>query len=335
MNRSIATTSFALAAAFIATSASAETVFAIASMDGMQALVKFDSAAPGSASVVNPITGLEEGESLLGLDQRPADTKLFAVSTSSRLYRVDRHSGEAVAVNPASFATALNGTSFGFDFNPQIDRIRNVSDADQNLVLNPITGALQLVATPVFYVAGDPNFAADPNVVHHAYNNNFFGTTATQLFAIDSDNDMFVKQANNAGTITSVGPLGVDFSSIGGLDISGDSGIAYAVSTNQCESLSAACFYTIDTGTGAASFGGVITTADGEMLNIVAMTVYTPPACRSDFDNSGTVDGIDLGLLLAGWLSGDDRLDTSDDGIADGADWGFVMADWGTCISGQ
>ena len=330
MNRSIAIASLATAATFIATAVQAETVFGIADMEGQPVLVKFDSATPGQASVVNPVSGLDLGETILGLDQRPADTKLYAVTSADRLVRIDRHSGEAVGVTTGSFNTGLDGGAFGFDFNPQIDRIRNVSDADQNLVLNPNTGAIQLVATPVFYVAGDPNAGANPNVVHHAYNNNFFGTTATQLFAIDSANDMLVKQANNAGTLTSVGALGVDFSDMGGFDISA-SGMAVACSTVGCDFVGISRFFTVDLATGAATYAGVITTGSGELLKITALTTYSPAACPSDFDHSGEVDGEDLGWLLVGWLSGDDQMDTTDDGIVDGADWGNVMAEWGPC----
>jgi len=328
MNRMIA--SISLAGLACTLSASADTIFAIADMDGAQALVKFDSAAPSQAVIVNVVSGLEAGEMILGLDQRPHNTKLYAVTSSSRLVTLDRHSGATSAVTPGTFATGLAGEAFGFDFNPTIDRIRNVSDADQNLVLNPITGALQLVATPVFYVMGDVNAGKDPNVVHHAYNNNVFGATASQLFAIDSENDTLVKQANNAGTLTTVGDLGVDFSDLGGFDIAAG-GMAYACSTNGCDDVAISRFFTIDLATGAAQFAGFISTANGDLLRISALTSFSPSACPSDFNRDGKVDGEDLGWLLVGWLTGDDQMDTTDDGVVDGADWGNVMSEWGRC----
>lgn len=318
--------------------ASADTIFGIANLGGakgaMQALVKFDSSAPSQATIVNVVGGLMEGEMIVGLDQRPFDTKLYAVTSGDRLVRIDRHSAETEAVTPGAFATGLDGEAFGFDFNPTIDRIRNVSDAGQNLVLNPFTGGVQLVATPVFYVAGDVNDGKVPNVVHHAYNNNFFGATVSQLYAIDSGNDMLVKQANNAGTLTTVGDLGVDFAEMGGFDIA-RSGMAYACSTTGCDDAALSRFYTIDLTTGAATFVGFISTAGGDLLPLVALTSYAPSDCPADFNRDGVVDGTDLGWLLVGWLTGDDQMDITDDGVVDGADWGFIMSLWGACDGGS
>jgi hypothetical protein len=44
-------------------------------------------------------------------------------------------------MSAAVFMPVLAGTSFGFDFNPTVDRIRLVSDSGQNLRLNPNSGA--------------------------------------------------------------------------------------------------------------------------------------------------------------------------------------------------
>lgn len=315
------------AASAFAGGPSGEKVFAIAATADGQSLVSFFTNAPAAATLVAPISGLQPGETLLGLDYRPADTKLYGVGSSSRLYQVDRHSGVATSVSASPFSTALSGAQFGFDFNPQIDRIRNVSDADQNLVLNPNTGALQLAATPVFY--GGAN--TDPNVVHHAYDNNFPGTTATQLRAIDTELDQLVKQANNAGTLTVVGPLGVNFAEAGGFDVSRASNLGYAVSTDQSGMVAIASLYLIDLNTGAAAGLGPVTTAAGADLDIVAMTIYTPPPCLADLNSDNVVDGIDLGLFLSFWNTGDDRADLDDDGISNGSDWGLVMAGWGPC----
>jgi hypothetical protein len=46
----------------------------------------------------------------------------------------------------------------------------------------------------------------------------------------------------------------------------------------------------------------------------------------ADLDGNGTVDGGDLGLLLAGWNSSLPDLDG--DGLCDGADLGLLLAAW-------
>ena len=45
---------------------------------------------------------------------------------------VDPARGAAIAVG-APFTPGTDGTAFGFDFNPTVDRIRVVSDTGQNL----------------------------------------------------------------------------------------------------------------------------------------------------------------------------------------------------------
>ncbi len=154
------------------------------------------------------INGVAPGESILSIDFRPATGQLYGLSSGNSIYTITPLGG-ALQVG-SGFTTPLSGTQFGFDFNPVIDRIRIVSDSDQNIVANPITGEANIAATtPVAYVPGDTNFGTDPNVVHHAYTNNvLFGTAAsTQLYAIDSGLDTLVTQANNAGSLNTVGAL--------------------------------------------------------------------------------------------------------------------------------
>jgi len=53
--------------------------------------------------------------------------------------------------------------------------------------------------------------------------------------------------------------------------------------------------------------------------------------CRVDFDGSGSVDGADLGLLLAAWSTATPAFDLNGDGTVDGADMGLMLAAWGSC----
>ena len=218
---------------------------------GAQSLNRFDSSAPGTIiGAPVPISGLTGGETLLGIDYRPLTGQLFGTS-SNRLYTIDTVTGAATAVG-SGFATVLGAGSYGFDFNPVIDRIRIVGTNDTNTVGNPIDGS-GTVVTPVFYGTGDINEGANPNLVHHAYTNSVNPTPATtQLFALDSALDILVTQANSAGTLGTVGPLGIDFDEAGGFDIDGIRGTAYAaLSVGGVSNL-----YTIDLTSGAASLVG-------------------------------------------------------------------------------
>ena len=155
------------------------------------------------------ISGLQQNESILGIDFRPLNGQLYGLGSTSRLYTINTSSGVATAVG-GQFSTLLSGFSFGFDFNPMVDAIRVVSETNQNLVINPNTGAVQAVATNLFYGPADPNFGVDPNVVDSAYTNNFPGAGSTQLYGIDTGLDILVTQANSAGTLGTVGPLGCE-----------------------------------------------------------------------------------------------------------------------------
>jgi hypothetical protein len=93
-------------------------------------LVTFNSSNPGTVNTIGPITGT--GASLAGIDFRPATGQLYGLGFDSRVYLIDPNTGAATAIGlPGQFT--LNGSNFGIDFNPVPDRLRVVSDADQNL----------------------------------------------------------------------------------------------------------------------------------------------------------------------------------------------------------
>ena len=48
-------------------------------------LVSFSSTNPGTFLINRPITGLQEGETVLGIDFRPANGQLYALGSSNRL----------------------------------------------------------------------------------------------------------------------------------------------------------------------------------------------------------------------------------------------------------
>jgi hypothetical protein len=234
-------------------------------------LARWQSNTPGTFDSGVFISGLQNNETIIGLDSRPATGELIGVGSSNRLYTINPVTGAATQIGSA-FANAVNGTSFGFDFNPTIDRARLVSNTDQNMVINPNDGTNTL-ATNLFFGAGDPNVGVNPNIVDNAYTNSVFGGSATsQQYAIDSGVDVLTTLANNAGTLGTVGSLGVNVDAVGGFDISGATGVAYAALL--ANGGSASGFYTIDLSTGAASLVGQL---DGGVV-ITAMTVQIVPA---------------------------------------------------------
>ncbi len=248
------------------------TIYAIAAANS---LLRFNSAAPGTIAGAVAVTGLQAGETILGIDFRPATAQLYAVGSTSRLYTIDTTTGAAVQVGSGPFSPPLSGTEFGFDFNPVVDRIRVVSDADQNLRLSPATGAIAATDTALSYASGDPNFGQNPTVVGAAYTNNTAGVTTTVLYDIDSNLDLLLRQnPPNNGTLNTIGPLGVDTSNFVGLDISVGGMTFAALTVGGVPGL-----YTINLATGTASHVGTIGTG-ATLIRDIAMvptlTVYIP-----------------------------------------------------------
>ena len=236
-------------------------------------LVRFSSATPGTIDATVAITGLQAGETVLGIDVRPATLQLYLLGSTSRIYTLDQGTGVATQVGAGPFTPALSGTSFGFDFNPTVDRIRVISDANQNLRLNPDTGTVAATDTALAYAAGDANAGQNPNAVGAAYTNNAAGATTTVLYDIDSVRDVLVTQnPPNNGTLNTVGALGVNASAdVVGFDITNPGGTAYAAlrvlgGTSQSQ------LYTINLTTGAATLVGNV----GGTSAITGLTAVNP-----------------------------------------------------------
>src|SRR5581483_9516239 len=86
------------------------------------------------------------GQSLAAIDFRTETGGLYgmvfnAATKTGQIYTIDPTTAAATAVgNP--FSTTLAGTAFGMDFDPVADQIRIVDNANENLRVNPDTGAL-------------------------------------------------------------------------------------------------------------------------------------------------------------------------------------------------
>ncbi len=236
-------------------------------------LVRFDTATPGTVTNIGTITGLQAGETILGIDFRPANGQLYALGSTSRLYAINFRSGVATQVGTAG-AFTLSGTAFGFDFNPTVDRIRVVSNTGQNLRLNPDTGALAATDPPL-----NPG---TPNVNAAAYTNNFAGATTTTLYDIDTTaNALFIQNPANNGTLVLVGPLGVVATNSTGFDIGPFGGPAFAALTVGGVS----GLYTINLGTGTATLVGAI--GGGNVLRGLSIGFGSAAAGSTSLDFDG------------------------------------------------
>lgn len=244
LKRTIAT---AIGLAAMAGAAQSAVVYSLAN-DG-RTLIHFDSATPG-AVISAPISGAVP--TLSGLDFRPADGMLYGYRPASNgIYQVNPSTGVTTLVSTPT--TGSTSSNLGIDFNPVADRMRLVNGNDQNLRINVATGATT-VDGPLAFAAGDANAGADPNVIDAGYTNSRAGAASTKLYYIDYVLDVLLTTtAPNAGTLTTVGALGIDADIFTGFDIftaPDGSNTAYASFHDS--------LYTINLATGAATLVGGI-----------------------------------------------------------------------------
>ena len=250
--------------------------------NGGTQLLSFDVTAPGSVNVVS-LGG--DGTRLDAIDFRPATGDLYGYDDDSDLYFVVDPVTGALS-NASGTVTATDTRNLDIDWNPTIDRMRTVTESDQNIVYNPNTGgASDATTTALFYGVGDANDGTDPNVTANAYSNSFAGAVTTTQYVLDHELDILATLANNAGTLTTIGSLGVDFDAAAGLDIFSSGGnTAYAL----LNVAGTPGLYTIDLTTGAATSIGGFPVGQFNDISGLAVTAVPEPAT--------------VGLLAAGGL---------------------------------
>src|SRR4029450_8115610 len=148
-------------------------------------LLRFDSSTPGTIDATIPITGIDVGAIVRGIDFRPATGELFAFTGPAGI--AANALIKTYTVNPDTGAATLVGTIMntvpgagdypgGFDFNPTVDRIRVVQSDNEDFRINPNNGSL---------AGDDPNLTYTPPtsgpIIAEAYDRNFARTSATAV----------------------------------------------------------------------------------------------------------------------------------------------------------
>lgn len=217
------------------------------SADGTQ-LSRFLSTAPGTVATVT-IAGVTAGETLVGIDYRPATGQLFsfgvnATTDNGTVYIIDPQTGAASVVGTAgmvAFVTTagvavdlpLASAGYGFDFNPTVDRIRVVTGTGLNFRINPNNGApvdnnanAADGTNPDGSINGAP--AGSTGVTAAAYTNSFgqslTGGVTTQYVIDAVSNSLFIQNPPNNGTLTAAQTITLngatlDFTEANGFDI--------------------------------------------------------------------------------------------------------------------
>lgn len=199
----IATSSILGACALLA--AAPAVALDLAALTSRNELLLFSDKVPGRTKTV-AITGVEG--KLLGIDVRPADSKLYALAHDGTLYTVDTASG--TATRKSKLSVALDAIDhLVVDFNPQADRLRVIGSSGQNLRVNVDTGQT-VVDGRLAYRQQDRSAGKPIGIYAGAYINSYAGATQTQLFDVDSLNGTYVAQdPPNDGVLRTVAATGV------------------------------------------------------------------------------------------------------------------------------
>jgi hypothetical protein len=170
-------------------------------------LISFDSGNPGMIrSAVNFGGGITAGQTVVGLDFRPANGQLYALgynpsiaspADNAQLYTVNLTTGGLTAVGSAiSLSLGSNLGQVGFDFNPTVDRIRVISGTNANYRLNPNNGTIASPDANLNGVSG--TFTAT------AYTNSQSSANTTTQYVFNSANGSFSPVTNpNGGVVSS------------------------------------------------------------------------------------------------------------------------------------
>lgn len=224
-------------------------------LTGSNRLFKFNRATPASVLSTHAVLGLvTQTEKLVGMDFRPTNDTLYALSDSGNLYTLNPVTGLAKLYAALTVDTAdttapyagLTGTAFGFDFNPVADSatpvvpsLRITSNTGQNLRVQLVDGspnqALVTTDTNLNRGTGTTFTPVATGISATGYLNAVRDAGTTLLLGIDTDTDNLVNistvTGNEQGRVSNVGSLTVNADGVNGFDIDGYSGTFYALLT--------------------------------------------------------------------------------------------------------
>ena len=243
----------ALLASLLGTAANAASIIGL--VDG-KTLVWVDPA-------TKKVTGkadIKGAASVVGIDVRPADGMLYAVTADGGIYTIDAKSGQATMKSKIS--EGLKGTVTVVDFNPAADRLRVITSDGANLRINVDDGKT-MVDGALKYKDGDAQAGKTPKVVAGAYTNSSNPKpAATALYDIDEAGHLLSQAPPNDGVLNTIGMLGVKI----------DGPVAFNIvargEDNAAWLVTGGTLYSVDLKTGKATAAGKIEGLTGKLSDI-------------------------------------------------------------------
>jgi hypothetical protein len=200
---------------------------------------------------------------LLALDLRPKDGRVYAVSDTGGLHRLDPATGTASRIAGLGQPIVLSD-GLVLDFNPVADRMRVIDPSGGNYRVNPDSGEVVVDGRIGYAAASD---GKRPVLVAGAYVNSMAGAKETALYTVDAAAAALNLQAPpNDGVQKPRGALGMPVGSAAAFDIRVD-----AAGRNRALLLVGTTLYDVETETGRSRPLGRIKGLTGEVADLVLL----------------------------------------------------------------
>ncbi|HEY5795761.1 MAG TPA: DUF4394 domain-containing protein [Bosea sp. (in: a-proteobacteria)] len=232
----------------------------LAALTGDDTLTMIDTATQkaGKSMKVTGISG-----KIAGIDVRPADGMLYALTTDGTIYTVDS-AGKATMKSKMDTVLASSAMAT-VDFNPAADRLRVIGSDGTNLRVNVEDGKTT-VDGKLKFAETDMHKGETPMIVAGAYSNSVKGTKETALYDIDGKIGGLLKQAPpNDGVLGAIGKLGAMPKAIA-FDIE-----TAADGTNTGWLLADGALHKVDLATGKASMVGKVIGLSASVRDVAAL----------------------------------------------------------------
>lgn len=173
-------------------------------------ILYFRSDSPGNLQGAVTASGLQTGETLVGIGWLQSIGRLYALGSSNRMYSVNPVTGTATPLSNIPFSPPLNGESFAFAIDPSLQQARSYSSTNQNLRISVVNGQVAGVDQPYTYDPGDPGAGTTPTLAALAYTlPPASGGGQSSLYGIDTARDALITSPTLSATIRTIGELGV------------------------------------------------------------------------------------------------------------------------------
>jgi Domain of unknown function (DUF4394)/PQQ-like domain len=254
----IAATAFAFSIAGLSAASTAATVAAL--QDG-KTLVWIDTDQKKVVGSAN----LADGASIVAMDVRPSDSKLYGVTADGVIVTIDAKTGKWEKKSQLSEKLPA-GAMITVDFNPVADRMRILTSTGMSLRVNVDDGKATVDGS-LKYAETDAGKGKTPMVTAGGYSNSCAGTKETALYNIDQGTGSLVRQAPpNDGILNTIGSLGAKLEGAIAFDVWTD-----CKGMNTGWLLAGGTLHTVDLTTGAAKAIGPIAGLTGKITDMAIL----------------------------------------------------------------